>query len=65
MFFLPRERTTSNTLHFRIREHETRRLPHLAKGQAFALDLRAKAATEIGGNKGGLKPERMKKDKLN
>ena len=52
-------------INFRIREHEARRLPHLARGQAFALDLRAKAAAEIGGNKGGLKPERMEEDKLN
>ena len=52
-------------LRFRIREHEARRRPHLAKGQAFALDLRAKAADEIGGKKGGLKAERMEQDTLN
>ncbi|XP_063676849.1 uncharacterized protein LOC134813100 [Bolinopsis microptera] len=48
-----------------IREVEARRRPNLAEGQAFALDLREKAATEIGGSKGGLKPERMEEDALN
>ena len=53
------------TKYHRIREVEARRRPNLAEGQAFALDLRAKAATEIGGSKGGLKPERMEEDALN